>query len=740
MALTEGLAPALLLEPYSSSIFKMSSFLPKVTHENQQAAAVKIVQAFAHGNYAILWALCQSGKSGTFHWVARQMLELGHCERVYILCGSAEVGLRKQAEKDLKNYNADLAPQIQVLFRTAFKKSHMDIENALIIIDESHLDQTKGMELDTFLQDHDLNLTGNCETAVANNCHILSVSATPYAEIAALKAAERREEPVHKAIVHLRPGKGYIGIKRLLKRGRIVAIDPKEPITGKTVHEFAAFMRDPEFHGKYCIMRVKNKAAARAVVAAKKLGGYAVVSYTSEDTDIAITEAERDAHVAEVVKAWRRRNPKSSDADEAAVHRKAMLNHPWLGEAPLQTTVILLKDRLRAGKVVPKEHIGFVWEDATTSKTDTLVQGLLGRMCGYYKPGQYVPKIFLPKAVVEEHEGCVMPQSELQRAISWHMLPRNHAHSCPQRLTKTPDRREVQTIPIKFKLPGDWYTKDGARRDPALLKRAICELRTLFETSAALLPSFTEDQMCQMMAILAQEEEELVKIGRKGAQTLVAQRNLHCVTPTTGSHPNWWPKLAEAVATSTSMHGLGDEITGNPSLVFAFVYENYPLASKAEEGCVYAIFYLDSEVDMKTLSHRHRYGHTDEKELYSPGGAPLPTIWESSVPAFTGRFPRACFEDPELLTGRLRGVLHLVKSGSEDIRCLEDAERGFFAFRKAAFSFVSEADNELVRICEMLGREVGMTIHVDFKPKLARKMDSEVETFHVRQIRWSKTV
>jgi hypothetical protein len=184
------------------------------------------------------------------------------------------------------------------------------------------------------------------------------------------------------------------------------------------------------------------------------------------------------------------------------------------------------------------------------------------------------------------------------------------------------------------------------------------------------------------------------------------------------------------------MHGLGDEISGTPSLVFAFVYENYPLATKADEGCAYAIFYLDTEVAIETLSHRHRFGGTDEEELYSPGEAPLPTVWESSVPAFTGRFNRLCFEDPELLTNEFRKVLN---SGL-DIRCLEDVERGYFAFRKEAFAFKSKEDNDLVRICETLGREVGMTIHVDFKPRLVRKTAPALETFHVRKISWSRTV
>ena len=74
-------------------------------HENQEAAATEIVHALTTGSYAVLWALCQSGKTGTFNCVAQQMLTDHRVKRVYLLCGSASVALKQQAHADALYYN-----------------------------------------------------------------------------------------------------------------------------------------------------------------------------------------------------------------------------------------------------------------------------------------------------------------------------------------------------------------------------------------------------------------------------------------------------------------------------------------------------------------------------------------------------------------------------------------------------------------------------------------------------------
>ena len=54
-----------------------------------------------------------------------------------------------------------------------------------------------------------------------------------------------------------------------------------------------------------------------------------------------------------------------------------------LENAPDEPTIIFIKDKCRMGKEVPKQHIVFCIETAISSNADTILQGLLGRMCGY---------------------------------------------------------------------------------------------------------------------------------------------------------------------------------------------------------------------------------------------------------------------------------------------------------------------------------------------------------------------
>jgi hypothetical protein len=54
-----------------------------------------------------------------------------------------------------------------------------------------------------------------------------------------------------------------------------------------------------------------------------------------------------------------------------------------LATPPEVNTIVIIKELCRMGTVVPKQHISFVMETSTNPRTDTVLQGLLGRMCGY---------------------------------------------------------------------------------------------------------------------------------------------------------------------------------------------------------------------------------------------------------------------------------------------------------------------------------------------------------------------
>jgi hypothetical protein len=338
-------------------------------HPNQVLAASRIHSSFLSGTRcALLSANCQSGKTGTFQSLIRQMLETptDGISRAYIICGSSETELKRQAVADTLALNEEWQDSIEVIFHQDFKHAELDIQDALIIVDESHMVQTKGQQLHHFLAKHGVFLDGNPTVLAEKNAYLLSVDATPYSEIAAQR---EMETPYAKHVEILEAGTGYYGLADYDKDGLL-----KPTFTlFKHPERFETLLLD--VGPKYVLLRLnrskankENEAVLRRICGRL---GFPVLLYTGEKTEIAVTRAEQKRFA---------RSGRKIDC---------------LEDAPAVTTVVIVRGRLRAGKVVPKAHVGFVWEGANKSKTDVLVQGLVGRMCGYVfgteKPTLYVP-------------------------------------------------------------------------------------------------------------------------------------------------------------------------------------------------------------------------------------------------------------------------------------------------------------------------------------------------------------
>jgi hypothetical protein len=350
--------------------------MPKTLKPNQQEAMEEILSVYRRGdgvNYVLLRAQMQSGKTGTFQGVARQMLLSGMVERVIIISGSGEVELYMQAINDTVEYNgdlvthdkvtnhtlynADLQAKIKIIFRSCgkktFRNTRMDIRRALIIVEESHLDQNKGQQLDTFLKSHGLSLNGTTAEMMENNTYILSVSATPFSEASGIS----HNKSSGKEIVDLAPGDGYRGVGDYVRRERI---HETYPIRNNMERFIAEVTRRGK---KYNLVRARSKPTAESLAPSLAAAGIKVLYFTQDRKDISI-----------------------SDLDDIR---------------PTQPTVIFLVGLLRCGKVVPKKNIGFVWECSIGAKTDTILQSLLGRMCGYYKPTDAWVDIFVPAIVLK---------------------------------------------------------------------------------------------------------------------------------------------------------------------------------------------------------------------------------------------------------------------------------------------------------------------------------------------------
>ena len=345
---------------------------PRKLSGEQLTAGQKILTLF-HSiiSWVVLLAHMQSGKTDTFLYVAAEMLRTRKVKKVIIICGNSEKELKKQIEKDvskfLKKYKRELGDNdldedeiddiitllednIKIRYGCDLDEKHDDIssgdiKDTLIIFDESHYAASKVNRPNKFLERMGLSATGNptCLDRPRNN-FVLSVSATPYAEMSDL-----HHESQHKEVVRLIPGAGYRSVGYYLRNNKIFGFKSWSKMLSACFKKFAG-------QPKYSIVRVSGNSKMEEAKQIATENGWAYKVFDSES--VAIAKKTHDSNM--------------------------ILSLNELENAPSQNTVIFIRGMCRMAKVLPKEHIAFVFETSKKSKTDCLVQSLLGRVCGYH--------------------------------------------------------------------------------------------------------------------------------------------------------------------------------------------------------------------------------------------------------------------------------------------------------------------------------------------------------------------
>lgn len=335
-----------------------------VTLESENAKN-EIMESFVLGIvfWVYLFAQMQSGKTDTYTLVACECVRLGLIDNIVIFCGSQDLELKKDLIKKVNyfihttynHYLEDVVKMsrderdiliekinknIKIIWGTELKKnSIINPTRTLFILEESHFGQSKNMMVDNFLKKAGICANGDIELLGQHGNLVISVSATGFSEISNM---------VHnnnhcKKMVRLEPGKKYNGIKQMLERRKIKGFKtPLQALEQACSKNYGS--------AGYGLVRMKNKDIKKAETIAR-MHGYKVLYFDSDN------KRDDDTFI--------------SSLDE-------------LEEKPEEPTIIFLKDKCRMGKEVPKEHIVFCIETAKFSKTDTLLQGLIGRMCGYY--------------------------------------------------------------------------------------------------------------------------------------------------------------------------------------------------------------------------------------------------------------------------------------------------------------------------------------------------------------------
>jgi len=658
-----------------------------MTFPEQATAAANIRRAYLvrRVRYAILKAECQAGKFGAYQELIRLMLLHGDVQHAYILCGSSELSLYEQVLRDTLAEHGDAfrSGQIKVLFRQHFKNAVLDVTNALIVVDESHLDQTQGQELGKFLARYGLSLDGNPAPLQAQNTYMLSVDATPYAELAAMT---HKETPHEKHVETLQPGPGYYGLTNY-------KYDRKLLPTFSIASEPARFERLLfGMEQKYVLMRLRTVKNARepheeTVKAICRRNGFNCLYYTAERTEINILH----------------------DASSPL---------PSLENAPAVTTVVIVKGRLYAGQVVPKEHIGLVWEGAKNSKTDSLVQGLPGRMCGY-RFGAAKPLIFVPESALKEHPTKVIKASEMGRAVMDYPLaiPTKGTNLGTSRNPVRPTNGKTQCPPFRFNLPNadedEWTPHTEGWSDMTDRQKGTYCLG-IFQQEHNLA------QLREAPFLTAEQKQEI--LGFLGS----ANPDTHVRNLTGTSQLAYFKDLLQAHETHTTP---AEHISDCPSMTFVIPHRGYR-GIGSNPNHVYVLFYTYASSGARqivTAPLLSRIPKTNGKSIFSQHELATQT----TVVAGGGlTFDEASIASPARFEAALREYLRLYTTQQVlGVSPFLVSNNDRFKFLKETFYYTSPRQNAVKDILRRVGPEFGLSLKIHY----ARSADTY---FNVKKITW----
>jgi hypothetical protein len=343
--------------------------------------------------YVMLLAQMQSGKTFVYTFVLCEMFRQRKVEKVVIFSGNAEVALREQTRRCMedkeyqifyKEYLVSIGVQedivdfcweglklmitskesnkFEVIWGTELKKRMAPKTKTLFIWDESHFAQDQGMCPDKFLSQMGIMPNGDWRPLLERENYVLSVSATSFSE-----ASDAIHHDQCKAVVTFSPSSAYMSIKKMKENGMIVPFESPKVCVLEQMRSSVARVGQ----NKYGIIRISHNVGAG-----------------NEDEKFYKDISKKTKWDIKLY--YDTMEPTRIDSLEC-------LNHE-----PERNTLILVKDHCRMGQQLPKQNISFVIETAVTSRTDVLLQGLLGRMCGYHNYTGI--RVCLRKSFVESQE------------------------------------------------------------------------------------------------------------------------------------------------------------------------------------------------------------------------------------------------------------------------------------------------------------------------------------------------
>jgi hypothetical protein len=320
----------------------------------------------------ILLAQMQSGKTETYLLVACKMLIAAKVDQVIIFSGTSELCLKKQLEdtlsgkigvfyKKLANlYSTEMNVSIEEATREVERFKHQVVdkkvkilwgvelnkyrganEKTLFIWEEAHYAQTEGQKPDRFLQRLRIPADGNSHALKERNNFMITISATPFSELVDLIRNKQ-----DKQVCYMEPGEGYNSVKRIKESGHLHAFNTIEEGLEQALTKAGT-------KSCYGIVRVCGSKKEEKVAQICSAKGWEVVFFDSlKEGDVKLRGEE----------VW-----------EEMIH----------SVQPTHQIVIVIHEKCRMGHNLSKNYLSFVMETSVQPDTDTILQGLLGRVCGY---------------------------------------------------------------------------------------------------------------------------------------------------------------------------------------------------------------------------------------------------------------------------------------------------------------------------------------------------------------------
>jgi hypothetical protein len=415
--------------------------------EPQVQTSKEIVGLFCSTENPTRWvtliAQMQSGKTGTYILTVFEMIRLGKVGQAVIVCGTSDIALKNQVLGDLnlfvKKYAMYLADEtgddemtrvtmaesirekIQVIWGTQLqsatktanrtksikgegKKIPVTAEKTLFVWEESHYAQSDGNQMDSFLTS--LGISPNGEGLSKTNTYFLSVSATPMSECSDIVHLKQS-----KGIVSLRTSDAYYGVKEMLKHNKIIGYNVDN--FKETLEQAITELVIPSETKCYGLIRISGSSRETAVKKPKT---------DKKDKKVKVDKSA-SVHMKQICSVATKMGWIVKLCDSS---KESTINISDLSEPPtLANTIVVIKGKCRMGEVVDKTHVLFGMETSANANTDTILQSLIGRCCGY-KPNKstvlYIPDKITKNGELERYVDFI---SGVQRDQKIKVLPKN---------------------------------------------------------------------------------------------------------------------------------------------------------------------------------------------------------------------------------------------------------------------------------------------------------------------------